>query len=175
MWGKKLKKQFRCSGNWPKAYNKSEVSLCWKNYWTLGRNSGKFWCFSLGLLLTILLMPPAQSLWRFCQGKTEHEDQQAAVVEQFTQFGVVIPLPKSNDLGAMRTQRSNGSTSLRLQSWLKQNIFLANQGLHTCIKETREDPSYLYTPSQLWDCMHVQRKLRGAQQKVKAKTDFKTA
>lgn len=173
--GEKIEETISVLWKLTKSIQQSEVSLCWKNYWTLGRNSGKFWCFSLGLLLTIPLMPPAQSLWRFCQGKTEHEDQQAAVVEQFTQFGVVIPLPKSNDLGAMRTQRSNGSTSLRLQSWLKQNIFLANQGLHTCIKETREDPSYLYTPSQLWDCMHVQRKLRGAQQNVKAKTDFKTA
>lgn len=100
-------------------------------------------------------MPPAQSLWRFCQGETEHEDQQVAVVEQdFTQFGLVIPLPKSfinrsNNLGARRAPRANGSTSLKLQSWLEQSTFLANQGLQTCIGMTGEDPSYLHTPGQL--------------------------
>lgn len=51
----------------------------------------------------------------------------------------------SNNLGAIQAGRIDGSTGLRLQSWLEQAEimvgFLADERLHTCIAETRESPS----------------------------------
>lgn len=182
------KKQLLCwKKNWPNNFAALETGQKHTTIWdvfmfgqlqTLCRDRGRQWHFCLELLppssspssVTVEVLPeqnrtcgPAGCCgWRGCSLNLE-------------QRGIPIPIPSIfiNDLIAMQAGTADGSTSLTLHSGWKMQISGWSEAVHMHSRD--QVGSKLYTPGQLWGWMHMHRKLKGVQQKAKARTDLKTA
>lgn len=176
--GWKLTEQFCRSRNWPKT-QQSEMCLRLKN-WTLGRSRGKL--VLLPGAASIPLTFPAQSWGGSAKAKPNLRTSRLLWSRRssLTLEWWVIPMSKpfisTREVMTSVLREHGGPTavSLTLQSRLQQ-AQSAWSGC-TCAQKRPERVQAIHnTPGQLSGCRHVQRKLRGAEQKGKASRDLKTA
>lgn len=120
------------------AYNNLRC-VCLENRWTLWRTVGDSGVLTRGWYH--FSTPPALSLWWFCPGKTEPEDQQVAVGHSIWSDGrYQRPIALSTEVMIALLCKQGHLMALLLWGCKLAGAcsFLADQKLHTCIEETRE-------------------------------------